>query len=431
MGGVVGGALSGASAGSSFGPYGALIGGGIGAFAGGMGDSAQANQQGGVLGAGQLQANYAAQAGQAYNQYANMGNNVVGSMYASGVNNLRAGQNQAVGALSPYNAAGLGALDMYQKSLGMSTIDSKYGGSLGLQQALQQKQNADQYGQVSSLYNIASHFNMPGAIVGNDMGHAITSTATQLMGQDPSTLTPDQLSFIQQYHALGGQSQETGQAFMQPFQQNGQAPTLDSNQQALIDAYNSGNMSGVETPTNANDVISQFENANPQYQFALQQGLQAVQNQNSAKGWMGSAPMAKELSSYASGLASQTYNNWQGQLANLAGMGAQYNPSAIYANTGNNLANLGTNYGSQVNSNLIGQGTNMGNSLLAQGNALGTSQLNSANLGAAQSAGNMGLLGAMGTSGAINPSLFSGLFNNNSSNNSFNIPQPQFDMGFA
>lgn len=433
MGGVVGGALSGASAGAAFGTPGAIIGGGIGLASGLMGSAGDQAQQNSILGAGKLQAGFAARAGQVYNQYANMGNTVQGEMYAQGVNNLRQGQNQALGALAPYNTAGLNALDEYQKSLGMSTISSQYGGSLGLQNALEQQQSVQNWNQIQSLNNIAVNWKLPGATTG-DIGHDITSAATQLMNRDPATLSPDQLAFVQQYRAMGGQDQMTGQAFLAPFQQNGQAPTLDPNQQALLNAYNSGNMSSVSSPTNANDVINQFENANPQYQFALQQGLQAVQNQASAQGLMGSAPMAKELQSYATGLASQTYNNWQGQLASLAGQGYQANGSGIYQSTANNLANLGTNYGAAVNQNFTGMGSNMGNSLLAQGAALGNSQISAANVGALQNSSNSSLLGSLGA----NPSLFSNLKNafnssgtsNMDSTNNFSIPQPQFDMGF-
>ena len=60
----------------------------------------------------------------------------------------------------------------------------------------------------------------------------------------------------------------------------------------------------------------------PGYQFALDQGAQAIQRQNSAQ--RGSANVLAELMKYGSGLAAQDYGNTVDRLGRLAGQEQQY-----------------------------------------------------------------------------------------------------------
>lgn len=82
----------------------------------------------------------------------------------------------------------------------------------------------------------------------------------------------------------------------------------------------------------------------PGYQFTLQQGLQGVQNQYSGMGLGVSGAEQKGAASYASGLASQTYND---QLKNAESIYGQ-NLNAYNANTANYQQQVAA-YGQNVN----------------------------------------------------------------------------------
>jgi hypothetical protein len=74
-------------------------------------------------------------------------------------------------------------------------------------------------------------------------------------------------------------------------------------------------------PSTAN--IQDFLSKTPGYQFALDQGTQAVENMFAAQGLSKSGPLAKGLSQYVTGLANQTYQQQLGNFMNLAGLGEQ------------------------------------------------------------------------------------------------------------
>lgn len=129
---------------------------------------------------------------------------------------------------------------------------------------------------------------------------------------------------------------------LQPYQQAG-AGALSTLQQQLP------SLTAQFAPTQAQLA------ATPGYQFTLQQGLNAVNNSNSAKGWGNSGPGAKGIAQYSQGLASTTYNQ---QLQNYLAQNSQiYNMLSGVAGMGQNAAaGIGAgaqNLGSQIGSNLI------------------------------------------------------------------------------
>lgn len=152
-------------------------------------------------------------------------------------------------------------------------------------------------------------------------------------------------------------------------------------------------------------------NSDPGYQFRVQQGLKALSNEGAAKGGLVSGGAMEKAMDYASGLASQEYNqafqrafntyetnqsNEFNRLAALANVGqtstAQLNQAGanyasgsgtILMNTGQDLANLATQAGNARASGYVGAGN-------AWGQGLG-STMNSMNM--------LGLLAAMGKIG--------------------------------
>ncbi len=90
-------------------------------------------------------------------------------------------------------------------------------------------------------------------------------------------------------------------------------------QQALATQYRSGTLPMQVTPTE--NVLSRFQQS-PGYQFAMQQGLQALDRSAASKGQTGSGAALKGVTDYAQGLANQEFGNYQDRLAQMAGMGA-------------------------------------------------------------------------------------------------------------
>jgi len=85
----------------------------------------------------------------------------------------------------------------------------------------------------------------------------------------------------------------------------------------------------------------------PAYTFGLGQGELAANRSLAASGLTASGAQAKALTQYGQGYASQGFNGYIGQLAQLAGMGQS---------AGTSLGNIGMGVGSQIGSTLGGIG---------------------------------------------------------------------------
>jgi hypothetical protein len=105
----------------------------------------------------------------------------------------------------------------------------------------------------------------------------------------------------------------------------------------------------------------------PGYQAELGQGINAIASDASAKGYLGSGKILKELSNFGQNTFSNYYGNVLKNLSNLVGQGAQTATSLSGAaqNQGNSLANLMTSLGS-----------NQANAALAGGNSQAQSLIN-------------------------------------------------------
>lgn len=135
----------------------------------------------------------------------------------------------------------------------------------------------------------------------------------------------------------------------------------------------------------------QFE-ADPGYQFRLQQGMQGVQQANAASNTRLSGSAQKALLGYGQGMAAQEYGNWwnrdQSRIAGENNVQTSYlnalgGQQATGLSAGNALAGVGTQYAGQVGQNNQWQANQVGNAALVNGN-------NQANLigGVANMAGN-------------------------------------------
>ena len=134
---------------------------------------------------------------------------------------------------------------------------------------------------------------------------------------------------------------------------------------------------------------SGFENM-PGYQFAIQQGTQAIQRQASAQGNAYTPNEAQAVGQYVTGTAMQDYNTYIGQLQATANMGetAANQIGNLTYNTGANISNLQVGTGQAQAGMYTGMGQTLGGTLGAGGSGvLG---------GALGGGGASGLIGAFG-----------------------------------
>jgi hypothetical protein len=126
--------------------------------------------------------------------------------------------------------------------------------------------------------------------------------------------------------------------------------------------------------------------AGPGYQFALDQGLQALNRNAASRGMLSSGNNTQDILRYSQGLANQEYGNWLNRLGDfsqlglssaagqtgrqnaLAGLDTGYGnaQAGVYSNTANNLAELMAPKQQQPSGlgSAIAGGLNLGGSLV-------------------------------------------------------------------
>jgi hypothetical protein len=141
---------------------------------------------------------------------------------------------------------------------------------------------------------------------------------------------------------------------------------------------------------------SNFENM-PGYQFAVQQGTQAIQRQAAAMGSAYTPNTAAAVGQYVTGTASQDYNTYISQLMGAAGLGTTANQGIATPTyqTGANISTLQQNQGYAQASGVSGSANAIGG--LFGANGAGTSLLG----GGGSSGGGGGGGGGSGGSGAV------------------------------
>lgn len=99
--------------------------------------------------------------------------------------------------------------------------------------------------------------------------------------------------------------------------------------------------------------------AGPGYNFALQQGTDALNRSAASRGMLASGNNTEDLTNYAQGQANQAYNGW---LSNLSGVSAQ-GLTAAGGQTGieNSKAGIDTGLGQGISANDMGAATSSAN----------------------------------------------------------------------
>lgn len=138
-----------------------------------------------------------------------------------------------------------------------------------------------------------------------------------------------------------------------------------------------------EQPTDARQNALQDFFTSPGYEFRLDQGTQAIERSNAARGRLDSGASLKDLTQFGQGIASQEFNNYANRLASLAGVGQSATNAGVSqganfaAQQGNLMGQLGnaraSGYVGAFNANplsannLMGLGSNILGGMLAGG----------------------------------------------------------------
>lgn len=148
------------------------------------------------------------------------------------------------------------------------------------------------------------------------------------------------------------------------------------------------NLAGGMSPT-------QIMQADPGYQFALQQGQDAIQRSAAAKGTLLTGGTLKDLAGYTAGAAAQDYGNIFNRQLQLAGLGSGLQNQAFNQNLG--LADLGYAAAQGQNALASSYGTNVANLLANQGIASSAGSTAQGNIWGNYLGGLGGLMGIQGS----------------------------------
>src|SRR5690606_28346611 len=107
--------------------------------------------------------------------------------------------------------------------------------------------------------------------------------------------------------------QEETRQYMLPFTRPGQGAMASLAQLYGIDPA-TGEATGEAFAPGALEAFRR----SPDYQFALQEGLGAVERSNAGRGMLRSGNTLRDLTNFGQGLATQTFGNYRGALENLA-----------------------------------------------------------------------------------------------------------------
>jgi hypothetical protein len=153
-----------------------------------------------------------------------------------------------------------------------------------------------------------------------------------------------------------------------------------------------GDASGANGAAGYGRATANFQ-ANPGYQFQMDQGVQALDRTHAAAGNLSSGNADADTLKFATGLANQSYGGY------LAGLQPYLGQQSTATQGG---ATIDALQGNALNTNLTGQGTAANANQTAQGASSAAATMNNYNVGANQLGGLLGLgsLAAGGIGGA-------------------------------
>jgi len=189
---------------------------------------------------------------------------------------------------------------------------------------------------------------MPIGVVGAIIGASVIGAGASLISAHSASSAASNAAA--QNNALEGQIYQSNKALEEPYIQGG-----DAAEQELLGFLGLGGDPG------ATDAAFQKYLNSTGYQFAFNQGQDAVATSKAAAGMLGSGSLVKALDAYGTGLAEQYGQQYVGDLQNLTGTGAS---------SANALAGQGQAYAGQVSANNNSAASASANADLAAGNSI-------------------------------------------------------------
>lgn len=286
---------------------------------------------------------------------------------------------QARADQSPWRTAGTGALSKLSQLLGVDTPSNPNAASN--LPALQR-----QYNDSLTTYNNLLNSSAGGG--GSQLPPAYQS-ALASYGAQPAGWDGDYLTLIMAQQAQQAQQGQGGYGGGQYNQAaiNAAKANLDS-LKAQIDAMQGQSQDMAPRGSDFGSFNHQFGasdfQADPGYQFTRKQGELALDRANASKGRYASGAALKDLLSFNTGLANQTYDNafnrYQtdlgnrfGRLSSLAGIGqaATNQVSQLGANTANNIASNTMSGTASANNSLLSGAAARASGYVGSANAIG------------------------------------------------------------
>lgn len=152
--------------------------------------------------------------------------------------------------------------------------------------------------------------------------------------------------------------------------QAAQAAQAHTTQTTAADHATAANNDPAYGSLTKNFSLADFQ-ADPGYQFRLDQGQQALERSAAAKGGLLSGGFSKDLTNYSQGVAAQEYGNAYDRYN--ANNDRTYNRLAAISGTGqtasNNVGAAAQNYGNNASSNIIGAGNATASGIIGGANA--------------------------------------------------------------
>lgn len=228
---------------------------------------------------------------------------------------------QSNAAMSPQVQASYGALDSYFDSLGIARPQA---GSAAVAQANKTtaRYDATVKGKLQTALQgvVASLGSWAGKDVRDSANAAINSANSET----------DMYNLLKQWSGYGGNFARMGTAAKNAL--NGITPNsaeairLNSTQEGRDQMAFAQQVQDGTAPmyqASAADIYNKFSNT-PGYQFAMNEGINKVQNSAAAKGMLNSGRTLKGIEEFATGLADQTYQQYVSNQAQAVGLTSPY-----------------------------------------------------------------------------------------------------------
>lgn len=271
------------------------------------------------------------------------------------INSINQQYAQARYDVQPYRTTGVQALNQLNQYMGLDAYNPGTAPT---------KPTAQKTTQPEIMQYIQGHLN---PVTGQYSGVGADSIFSQQGYRDPNTgqalgnnvITAQNTELVQKQvqNFLNQQYDKANQVNMSAYDQN----LAEYNQnKAWYDQYSA------QGPLTSQQITDKITNA-PGYQAQLNQGVQAIGANASARGYLGSGRMLKELGDYGQNTMSQFYGNELSRLAGLVGQGQQAASQTAQGsmNQGNSLASLYQSLGdSQANAQLS-KGNSLAQALIA------------------------------------------------------------------